>query len=146
MCPARLTFIDLITLTIFKSRDSSVGIAPGYGLDDRSSGVQFPAGAGVFSLHRRVRSGSGARPASYPMGAGDSFPGGGAAGAWGWPLASVWCRGGECVELYFHSSNWPSWRGARLKHRDKFTFILTIFGFFPVRFAIWALWPLPIQN
>jgi hypothetical protein len=28
----------------------------------------------------------------------------------------------ECVELYFHSSNTPSWRDAQLKHRDKFTF------------------------
>jgi hypothetical protein len=28
----------------------------------------------------------------------------------------------ECVELYFHSPNTPSWRGAQLKHRDNFTF------------------------
>jgi hypothetical protein len=27
----------------------------------------------------------------------------------------------ECVELYLHSPNTPSWRGARLKHRDNFT-------------------------
>jgi len=26
------------------------------------------------------------------------------------------------VELYLHSSKMPSWRGAQLKHRDKFTF------------------------
>jgi hypothetical protein len=31
-----------------KSRDSSVGIALGYGLDDRGSRVRFPAGAGNF--------------------------------------------------------------------------------------------------
>jgi hypothetical protein len=30
----------------------------------------------------------------------------------------------EWVELYFHSSNTPSWRGAQLKHRDNFTFYL----------------------
>jgi hypothetical protein len=30
----------------------------------------------------------------------------------------------ECVELYLHSPNMPSWRGAQLKHRDKFTFYL----------------------
>jgi hypothetical protein len=47
-----------------KSRDSSVGIALGYGLDDRGSRVRFPAGAGNFSLHR-VQNGSGAHPASY---------------------------------------------------------------------------------
>jgi hypothetical protein len=60
--------------------DSSVGIALGYGLDDRGSRVRFPAGAGNFSLHHRVRNGSGARPTSYPMGTGGSFPGGKAAG------------------------------------------------------------------
>jgi hypothetical protein len=34
------------------SRDSSVGIALGYGLDDWGSRVRFPAGAENFSLHR----------------------------------------------------------------------------------------------
>jgi hypothetical protein len=51
-----------------KSRDSSVGVALGYGLDDRGSRVRFPAGAGNFSLHHRVQNGSGAYLASYPMG------------------------------------------------------------------------------
>jgi hypothetical protein len=51
-----------------KSRDSSVGIALGYGLDDRGSRVRFPAGYGNFSLHQRVQNGSGDHPASYPMG------------------------------------------------------------------------------
>jgi hypothetical protein len=63
------------------SRDSSVGIALGYGLDDRGSRVRFPEGAGNFSLHHHVQNGSGAQPASYPMGTGGSFPGGKAAGA-----------------------------------------------------------------
>jgi hypothetical protein len=31
----------------------------------------------------------------------------------------------ECVELYLHSSNTPSWRGAQFTHRDNFTFTLT---------------------
>jgi len=31
----------------------------------------------------------------------------------------------EWVELYLHSSNTPSWRGAQLKHRDNFTFTFT---------------------
>jgi hypothetical protein len=56
-------------------RDSSVGIALGYGLDDRGSRVQFPAGAGNFSLHHCDQNGSGAHPASYPMGTRGSFPG-----------------------------------------------------------------------
>jgi hypothetical protein len=44
-----------LCLLDYKSRDSSVGIALSYGLDDRGSRVQFPAGAGNFSLHHRVR-------------------------------------------------------------------------------------------
>jgi hypothetical protein len=55
------------------SRDSSVGIALGYGLDDRSSKVRFLAGAGNFSLHHHVQNGSGAHPASYPMSTRGSF-------------------------------------------------------------------------
>jgi hypothetical protein len=72
---------------------SSVGIALGYRLDDRSFRVRFSAGAGKFSLHHSVQNGSGAHPASYPMDARDSFPWGKAAGAWSWPLTSIWCRG-----------------------------------------------------
>jgi hypothetical protein len=56
-------------------------VALGCGLDDRGSGVRFPAGAGNYSLHRRVRSGSGACPASYPIGNRGSDHGGKAAGA-----------------------------------------------------------------
>jgi hypothetical protein len=67
--------------TFSDSRESSVGIALGYGLYDRGSRVRFPAGAGNFSLHHRVQNGSMAYPASYPMGIGGSFPGGKAAGA-----------------------------------------------------------------
>jgi hypothetical protein len=65
---------------IEKSRDISGGIALGYGLDDRGSRVRFPEEAGNFSLHHRVQNGSGAHPASYPMGTRGSFPGGKAAG------------------------------------------------------------------
>jgi hypothetical protein len=50
-----------------------LGIALGYGLDDRGSRIRFPAGAGNFSLHHRVQNGSGAHPASYPMGTRDSL-------------------------------------------------------------------------
>jgi hypothetical protein len=39
------------------SRDSSVGIALGYGLDDWGPRVRFPTGAGNFSLHHRVQNG-----------------------------------------------------------------------------------------
>jgi hypothetical protein len=46
-----------------------------YGLDDRGSRVQFPAGAGNFSLHHRIQNGSGVHTASYPVGTRCSFPG-----------------------------------------------------------------------
>jgi len=36
-----------------------------------------------------VQTGSGAHPASYPVGTGCFFPGGKAAGAWSWPLISI---------------------------------------------------------
>jgi hypothetical protein len=68
------------------SRDSSVGIALGYGLDYRGCRVRFLTGAGNFSLHHRVQNGSGAHPASYPMGTRGSFLGDKAAGTWSWPL------------------------------------------------------------
>jgi hypothetical protein len=48
-------------------------IAPRYGLDDWGSRVRFPVGAGNFSLHHRDQKGSGAHPASYPMGTTVSF-------------------------------------------------------------------------
>jgi hypothetical protein len=74
--------ISFITVLVsIKSRDSSVSIARGYGLDDRGSRVRFPAGAGNFSLNHHVQNGSGAHPASYPMGTRGSFPGGEAAEA-----------------------------------------------------------------
>jgi hypothetical protein len=76
-----------------KSCDSSVHIVLGCGLDDRGSRVRLPAGAGHFSLHHHVQNGSGAHPASYPLGTRGSFPGGKATGACSWPLTAVWCRG-----------------------------------------------------
>jgi hypothetical protein len=49
-----------------KSRDSSVGIVLGYGLDDWCSKVRFPTGDVNFSLHHRVQNGSGAHLVRYP--------------------------------------------------------------------------------
>jgi hypothetical protein len=53
----------------------------GYGMDDRGSTIRSPAGAGNFSFHHSVQNGPGAHPASYPMGAGSSFPGSKATGS-----------------------------------------------------------------
>jgi hypothetical protein len=51
--------------------------------------VRFPVGARYFSLLHSVQTGSGAHPASYPMGTGFSFSGGKAAGKWSRPLTSI---------------------------------------------------------
>jgi hypothetical protein len=72
-----------------KCRDSSVGVATGYGLDDRMIGGRFPPGASNFSLPHHVQTSSGAHAASYPIGTGDFFPGSKAVGAWCWPLTSI---------------------------------------------------------
>jgi hypothetical protein len=47
---------------------------------DYTAGVQFPTGAREFSLLHNIETGSGAHPASYPMGTGNSLPVGKAAG------------------------------------------------------------------
>jgi hypothetical protein len=62
-----------------KSLEGSVGRATGYGLGSRVIGVRVPVGARVFSSPI-VRTGSGAYPASYPMGFGGSFTRGKAVG------------------------------------------------------------------
>jgi hypothetical protein len=88
---------------VSKIRDSSVGIALDYGLDDRGSRFRFLAGAGNFSLPHGVQNGSRAHPASYPRvpeafslrvkrpgrEAGHSTP------------SSAEVK--ECVEVYLHS-------------------------------------------
>jgi hypothetical protein len=60
-------------------------------------------GAGNFSLHQRVQNGSGAHPASYPVGSRGSFPEEKLPGreADHSPPSSAEVR--ECVELYLHS-------------------------------------------
>jgi hypothetical protein len=63
------------------NRDSAVGIAIGYRLGDGGIGVRAPVGVKFFFLHF-VQTGSGAHPASYPMGTEDLSPGGKVAGAW----------------------------------------------------------------
>jgi hypothetical protein len=52
------------------SRDSSVGIATGYELKGRRTGVQFPAGPRDSALLQSVQTGSEANPVSYTMGNG----------------------------------------------------------------------------
>jgi hypothetical protein len=107
-----------------KSRDSSVGIALGYGLDFRSSRVRFPAGTGNFSLHNHLQNGSGAHPASYPMGKRGFFPGGKAVGAWSWPFTSIWCLGQRMRGAIPPLPQYIFTAWCLVKHRDNFTFHL----------------------
>jgi hypothetical protein len=103
-----------------KSRDGSVGIVLGYGLDDRGSRVRFSAGAGNFSLHHSVQNGSGSHPASYPMGTRGSFSAGKAAGAWSWPLTSSSAE----VNAWSYTSTpqYALMAWCLVKHRDNLTF------------------------
>jgi hypothetical protein len=89
----------------------SVGTALGYGLDDRSSRVRFPAGLGLlFTTASRMVLGPTQPPIQWVLGAlslGVKRPGREADHS---PPSSVEVR--ECVELYLHSPNTSSWRGA----------------------------------
>jgi hypothetical protein len=51
-CHAQLVLCCFSTV-LNLSRDSVVGIATGYGLDDRGVGVRVPVGARIFSSPRR---------------------------------------------------------------------------------------------
>jgi hypothetical protein len=54
------------------TRESSVGVATGYGLEGRSS---IPGSLRDFFLLHRVQTGSGAHPTFHPMGTRSFFPG-----------------------------------------------------------------------
>jgi hypothetical protein len=58
----------ILTTRTGRSRGSSGSIVSDYGLDYRAIGVRFPAGAKDFSYSLCVQTGSGAHPASCPMG------------------------------------------------------------------------------
>jgi hypothetical protein len=87
------------------------------------SGVRVPAGAGNFSFHHRVQNGSGARPASYPMGTRGSSPGVKAAGG----EADHLPPSNAAVKNAWNCTSTrtkPSRRGGQLKrkHKDNFNF------------------------
>jgi hypothetical protein len=73
-------FCSLCIIVLFilchASRGSSGSIVTDYGLDDRAIEVRSPTGAEDFSSSPCVQTGSGAHPASYPMGTSGTFPGG----------------------------------------------------------------------
>jgi hypothetical protein len=70
-----------VSLSPGRSRDSAIGIATGYGLDDQVVGVRVPVGSRIFSSPRPPNL------LSDEYGGG-SFGGGKAAGEWSWPLTS----------------------------------------------------------
>jgi hypothetical protein len=79
------------------SRSNPVGMALGYGLEDRGSRFRFSAGAGNC-----IQNGCEAHPASYPTGTRGSFSGRKAAWAWSWtPPSSAEVK--VCVEIYLNS-------------------------------------------
>jgi hypothetical protein len=108
------TFLNSALMEVrgqLQSRHTSVGIALGYGLDDRGSRVRFPAVAGNFS-HHRVKNSSGAHPASYSMGFSAlslrvKWPGRDSNHS---PPSTAEVK--ECVVLYLHSPNTSSRCGA----------------------------------
>jgi hypothetical protein len=79
-------WINIIIRIHERSWDSPVGKVTGYGLN---GWVRFPAWVRYFSPLRRIQTGSGAHPASYPTGTGCCFPGSNAAGEWSWPPTST---------------------------------------------------------
>jgi hypothetical protein len=98
------------------------GIALGYGLDDR--GFESRPGMGIFLFTTASRPALGPirPPIQWVPGAPSlraERPGREDDHS---PQSSVKVK--ECVELYLHSPNMPSWRGAQLKRRDNFTFTL----------------------
>jgi hypothetical protein len=69
------THSRLLLLHQIWSRVSSGSIVFDYRLDDRAIGVRSLAGAKDFSFVLCVQTGSGAHPASYPLGTGGPFSG-----------------------------------------------------------------------
>jgi hypothetical protein len=67
------------------------------------TGVRIPVGAGNFSLHHHVKTGSETHTASYPMGTGCSFPGVKRTGREADHSPPSTAEVKECVKLYLHS-------------------------------------------
>jgi hypothetical protein len=63
------------SLNSLESRDSSVGIATGYGPDDQGGESSSPGRVKKFSLLHIVQTGSGVHPTSYKMGTGGKAAG-----------------------------------------------------------------------
>jgi hypothetical protein len=58
--------ISVLTLLLVRSRDSVVGIAAGYGLDDRGVGVRVPVRSRIFTSPI-FQTGSGVHPIQWVL-------------------------------------------------------------------------------
>jgi hypothetical protein len=74
--PLRQSALNCYIILLVRSRNSSVGIATGYGLVDRGVGVLVPVGSRIFSSSRRPD-----RLWGPPNLLSSGYPGGKAAGA-----------------------------------------------------------------
>jgi len=101
------SFLTHIFCTPLKYQSHSISFSIPQAND--TSRVRFPAGAGNFPLHHRVKNRSGAHPASYSMGTGALSVGVRRTGreADHSPLSSAEVK--ECVQSYFQSPNTSSW-------------------------------------
>jgi hypothetical protein len=75
------------TYLVFGIQDNAVGIATGYGLDDRGVGIRVPVGPRIFSSLCRPDWLWGP-PSFLSNGYRELFALGKAAGAWRWPLTN----------------------------------------------------------
>jgi hypothetical protein len=109
----------LYQLTLIKNRDSSVGIALGYGLDDRGLGFDSRRGLGIFLF--TTASGTALGPTQPPV----QWVQGALSLGVKWPRREAGhspafnAEVKEWVELCLHSSNTPSWHGARLQDEEE---------------------------
>jgi hypothetical protein len=71
-----LVDIFCLLLSTCRKRGSSVSIASAYRLDDWAIEVRYQAETRHYSSNLCVQTGSGAHPASYPVGTGGPFAGG----------------------------------------------------------------------
>jgi hypothetical protein len=85
------------------SRDSAVGIATGYGLDNRGVGVGVPVGSRISLLH--IQTGSEVNPTSYTMGTEGSFPG---EKRWGREANHSLPTGTEDKKMWIYTSTPPA--------------------------------------
>jgi hypothetical protein len=130
MQPPTMIFIlqDSVTEIFVGNHHSSVGLALGYWLDDRSSWFRLPArelGIFLFTTASRTALGPTCPPIQWVPGSlslGLKQPGPGTDHL---PPSSAKVK--EYVKLYFCSPNTPSWHGAQFqkKHRNNFIFTFT---------------------